>query len=104
MPISTANVTTTNSAVYTSVGDTAVTFLSLANYSGGNVTANLYVVPSGNTAANTNIVLTSIEILSQDTYQLYAASEKLLLSNGDAIWVDASANSAVATVTSYTSV
>ena len=104
MPISTANVTTTTASVYTSTGDTAVTFMSLANYSGSNVTANVYVVPSGDTAANTNIVLSGLEILTQDTYQFYAASEKLLLSNGDSIHADASANSAVTVITSYTSI
>ena len=36
MPIATANVTTSASSVYTSSGNTAVTWLSLCNYSAGN--------------------------------------------------------------------
>ena len=104
MPITTANVTTTTSAVYTSSGNTAVTFLSLCNYSAGNVTANVHVVPNGDIAGNLNLILASIELTTLDTYQLYAAGEKLLLNNGDTIQVDASGNSAVTSVTSYSSV
>lgn len=104
MPISVANVTTTTSNVYTSTGNTAITFMSLCNYSAGNVTANVYVVPSAGTAGNTNIVLASLGLTTLETYQLYAGGEKLLLSNGDTVRVDASGNSAVTVVTSYTSI
>lgn len=104
MPITAANVTTSVANVYVSSGNTAITFLSLCNYSAGNVVANVYVVPSADSAANTNIVLASIELTTLDTYQLYAGGEKLLLSNGDRVQVNASANNAVTTVTSYTSI
>lgn len=101
MPIATGNVTTAAAAVYTSSGNTAVTFLSICNYSAGNITANVFVVPSGNTASNLNTVLSEIEIAANDTYQLYAGNEKLVLGNGDMIQADANANNTVATVTSY---
>lgn len=104
MSITTANVSTTTSAVYTSSGNTAITFLSLCNYTVGNVVANVYVVPNGDVASNVNLVLASIELTALDTYQLYAGGEKLLLSTGDTVQVDASGNSAVSAVTSYTSV
>lgn len=101
MPIALGNVTSTAAAVYTSSGNTAVTFVSICNYSAGNITANVYVVPSGNTASNLNTVLSEIEIAANDTYQLYAGNEKLVLGNGDMIQADANANNTVATVTSY---
>jgi len=104
MSISTSNVTTSVANVYVSSGNTAITFLSLCNYSAGNVTANVYVVPSGNAASNLNAVLRSIELTTLDTYQLYAGGEKLLLGNSDSVQVDASANSAVSVVTSYTTI
>jgi hypothetical protein len=104
MSIAVGNVTTTPSSVYTSTGSTAITFLSLCNYSLSNVTASLHVVPSGDTAGNQNMVLDSISLTTLDTYQLYAAGEKLLLDNGDTIQVSASANNSITTVTSYTSV
>lgn len=104
MSITTSNVSTTTSAVYTSSGNTAVTFLSLCNYTSGNVIANVYVVPNGGSASNLNTVLASIELTALDTYQLYAGGEKLLLETGDTIQVNASGNSAVAAVTSYTTV
>jgi hypothetical protein len=106
MPIATGNVTTAATAVYTSSGNTAVTFLSICNYSAANVVANVFVVPSGDTASNLNLVITQLELTASgngtgDTYQLYAGNEKLVLGNGDSIQINASANSAVATVTSY---
>jgi len=104
MSITTSNVSTTTSAVYTSSGNTAVTFLSLCNYTSGNVIANVYVVPNGGSASNLNTVLASIELTALDTYQLYAGGEKLLLETGDTIQVNASGNSAVSAVTSYTTV
>lgn len=109
MTIQVANVTTSGTTVFTSVGNTAITFLSLCNYSASNVAANLHVVPSGNTAGSDNIVLVGLELTASgnatgDTYQLYSGGEKLLLSNGDFVVVQATANNAITTVTSYTSV
>jgi hypothetical protein len=104
MTIQVANVTTSAASVYTSVGNTAITFLSLCNYSAGNVVANVFVVPSGNSAGNTNIIINNINITIGDTYQLYAGAEKLLLNNGDSVQINASANTAITTVTSYTSI
>ena len=101
MPISTGNVTTAAAAVYTSSGNTAVTFLSLCNYTAANVTANVFVVPSAGIAGNLNAVLSEILIQANDTYQLYAGNEKLVLGNGDSVQANASADNSVATVTSY---
>jgi len=103
MSISVANITTTPGAVYTSVNSTAVTFMSFCNYSGASVTVNVYVVPDGDIAGNTNIVLSELEITSKDTYQLYAGGEKLILSLGDTVQVAANADNSITTVTSYTS-
>ena len=100
MTIQVGNVTTSAASVYTSVGNTAITFLSLCNFSAGNVAANVFVVPSGNSAGNTNIIINNINITVGDTYQLYAGAEKLLLNNGDSVQVNASANTAITTVTS----
>lgn len=104
MSISTANVTTSIANTYVSSGNTAVTFLSLANYSASNVTANVYVVPSGNTVGNLNIVIANLQIATKDTYQFYAGNEKLILANGDSIQVNAGANNSIAAVVSYTSI
>jgi hypothetical protein len=104
MSIQTSNVTTSIANVYVSSGDTAVTFLSLTNYSVSNVTANVYVVPSGDTAGNLNVAVANILVTTEDTYQFYAGNEKLVLGTGDSIQVNTSANNSIATVVSYTSV
>jgi hypothetical protein len=104
MTIPVGNVTTSPASVYTSVGNTAITFLSLCNYTAGNVAANVYVVPNGGTAGNTNIIINNINITVGDTYQLYDGAEKLLLENGDSVQINANANNSITTVTSYTSI
>lgn len=101
MAINTANVTTVTGNVYVSTGNTAVTFLSLCNFSVANVTANLHVVPNGDTAGNVNLVLASLDIEPGDTYQFYVGNEKLLLTNGDSIQASVSSNAAVACLTSF---
>jgi len=103
MTIQVANVTSAGNIVYTSSGNTAITFLSLCNYAAGNVTANVYVVPSAGTAGNTNIILNNLPISSGDTYQLYAAGEKLLLGPGDFVQIQANANT-VTSVVSFTTI
>lgn len=104
MTIQVGNVTTAASAVYSSTGNTAITFLSLCNYTAGNVTANVFVVPSGGSPGNSNVIIKNINITIGDTYQLYAGAEKLLLSNGDTVQVDANVNNSITTVTSFTSI
>jgi hypothetical protein len=103
MSITTTDVTTAVGNVYVSSGNTAITFLSLCNYSASNVTANVHVVPSGSTANSINQILASIPITTLDTFQLYVTGEKLVLSNGDSVQVSASGNSSISALTSYTS-
>lgn len=103
MTIQVANVTSAGNIVYTSSGNTAITFLSLCNYAAGNVTANVYVVPSAGTAGNTNIILNNLALLSGDTYQLYAGGEKLLLGPGDFVQIQSNANT-VTSVVSFTTI
>jgi hypothetical protein len=103
MTIAVGNVTTAGNIIYPSVGNTAVTYLALCNYSSGNVTANVYVVPNGATIANSNILVSSLNITGNDTYFLYIAAEKIILSNGDSIQAQVSANTVTSTV-SYTSI
>ena len=101
--LQTANVTTITGNVYASTGNTVITFLSLCNYTAANVNANVYVVPSGDIAGNLNCLIANILIQGNDTYQIYTGNEKLILSIGDSVQVNASANNSISTITSYTS-
>ena len=103
MTINVANVTTAGNVVYPSIGNTAVTYFALCNYSASNVTANVYVVPSGQTPGNTNTLVSNLTIQANDTYFLYIAAEKIILGNGDSLQASANANTVTAT-TSYTSI
>ena len=109
MTIATSNITTTGNTVYTSGGNTAITWLTMTNYGNADVSANVWVVPSGSSPSNVNLIIASLDILSAanttggDTYQIYVGGEKLLLANGDSVFVDTSANTLNAVV-SYTTI
>ena len=95
--------TLVGNTVYTSGGNTAITWLSLNNWGASNVTANVFVVPSSGTATSSNQILYALPLASGDTYQLYVGGEKLLLGAGDFVQVIATANTVTA-VTSYTTI
>ena len=101
MAISTVNVNTSNTTVYTSTNDTAVTFLSLCNHTGANVTVGVNLVPSGDGVSDSNIFLDALTINANDTYVLYSGGEKILLNNGDFINVIASTASSITAITSF---
>jgi len=102
MSIQTVSLTTSLASVYVSTGNTAITSMTLCNWSPNTVLANLFVVPAGNTADTTNQMWYSLALPSGDTYQLYVAAEKLILSSGDSIQANCS-NTGVSVITSYTS-
>ena len=104
MSTSSALLTTSIANVYASSGNTAITWLSINNYSVSNVTANVHVVPSGGSANTQNQILTNLEIAAGDTYQLYAAGEKLLLDNNSSIQALANTNTSLNIVVSYTTI
>lgn len=103
MAIQVSNVTTSGNTVYTSSGNTVITWLSVANYDPTSpVTANIFIVPNGQSAGNGYVAVSNVSIANTDTYQIYAANEKLILGNGDFVYINCSANTLTA-ITSYTS-
>lgn len=104
MTISTALIGNTTANIYASSGNSAVTWLSINSYGTGNVTANVYVVPSGGSAGAQNQILTNLVITEGDTYQVYSGGEKLLLSNNDSIRAVANTGGILNAVVSYTSI
>ena len=104
MAITTVQVNNSDTDVYVSSGNSAITFLSLTNYSGSTVAVDINLVPAGDSVGNVNLLVDTLEIAAHDTYQLYASGEKLLLVNSDKISVIANASTAVNAVTSYTAI
>jgi hypothetical protein len=102
MALINTNVTTVASNIYASTGNSVVITVYLCNYSGSTVTANLYAVPSGNSAGSLTQIGSNISISSHDTYIMNY--ERLVLGNGDALVANANANSAVCATVSYSGV
>ena len=104
MSINTQVVGNSNTTVYTSTNSTAITNLTLCNFSNANVTISLHVVPNGTVVTTSNMMLDTLTITAHDAYVLYSGSEKLLLDNGDFINVFGSIDGAVTAITSYTAI
>jgi hypothetical protein len=104
MSIATSNIGNTVGNIYVSGGNTAITWLTLNNYTANTVSANVHAVPAGNSANTQNLILTNVELTGFDTYQIYAAGEKLLLSNNDTIQAVANSTGNLNAVVSYTTI
>lgn len=99
MAIKNTALTTVASSVFTSAGNSAITTIHLCNYTSGSITANIYAVPSGSSATATTLIYSNVSITAYNT--LIVNTEKFILANGDAIYANVSANTAVtATVSS----
>jgi hypothetical protein len=101
MAISNTVLATSPAAVYTSTGSTVVNLMYLCNTSGTARTVNLYIVPSGSSAGTSTQIYSNYLINASDT--LIIDSEKIILSNGDAIYASANAATSITTTVGYVS-
>ena len=85
----------------TSAGVTAITIISLCNYSANSETASIHIVPSGASVTNDNIFISNLEIFPNDTFIVYQGGEKIILDDGDTIVVIASTVNTITAITSY---
>ena len=105
MAISTSIVPqTTPTAMYTSTGDTAITFATFTNYGTGASSLTIYIVPDGASPVDGNMLIDAESILEGDTFSMYLGSEKLLLSDGDTIQAFSDNATSVNAIFSYTSI
>jgi len=103
MAISTVVVSNTDSTLFLSTGDSAVTFLSLCNTVGSTIIiTGLYIIPNGGVKGDDNLLLKNIEIITDDTFILYHGGEKILLENGDSIVAVSNTFESATAITSYT--
>ena len=102
MAVSQASIGTSIGALYTSTGTTATTCIFVCNTDSSAVTLSLYVVPSGGTPGNGNIILKDLSIPAGDTY--FMNTEKVVLDNGDTIQGLAGTGSVLTSTISYVSI
>ena len=99
MSIINTALTTTAANIYVSSGNSATTVLHFCNYANLGATANVWVVPAGLTANALTIIYSNVSLTAQNT--LVVDTEKLILSNGDAIMANVSVNGSVTATVSY---
>ena len=96
MAISNTLVAITNTTVYTSSGNNAITAMIVCNYGATTSNLTLYAVPNGGSPGNLTTIVYQLPIVGGETLSL--DQEKLVLSNGDTIVAVAS----VASMLSFT--
>lgn len=104
MAIISTRLTTGNVAAtaYTSVANSAITTVYICNTSTTATSANVYAVPTGQTAGPINQIYTSLRVAGHDTYVMEA--ERLLFVNGDSLQVEASTDDSITVTVSYTGI
>jgi len=80
-------VTNYDNAAYTASAETAVTVIYITNKTDGDGTVDIYVVPNGGSVGEPFKVYTQLTIKARDTY--IVDTEKMILSNSDAIFIAA---------------
>lgn len=90
MALINTNVTSTIANVYASSGNTVISVAYFCNINGTTVTFNLYAVPSGGSATTATQIYKDVQIAAGDTFVV--DMEKLVLSNGETLKANASAN------------
>lgn len=93
---------TAPTTVYTSAGDSAITFMSLCNFSDYTQEVTIYIVPAGEIPADIHMVITQLQLTAKNTYEVYHGAEKLILSAGDYVAVRASESNSVSVFVSFT--
>jgi hypothetical protein len=78
---------TTGTEAYAAAADVAVTAMYITNKSSSDGNVDVYVVPSGETVGENFKIYNNLLIPAQDTYVI--DSEKLILENGDKIYIAA---------------
>jgi len=102
MAITTANVTTTVSNIYTSSGNTVMSVAYFCNYSASPAQITVHVVPSGSSANVLNRIYSNVSITAGDT--LVVETEKIIFSTGDTLQANTSANNAINATISFVGV
>jgi hypothetical protein len=99
MSIQSTVLDTTATTIYTSSGTSAVTVMYFCNTNPGALTFNIYAVPNGYSAGDTNIIYYAVQIAAQDTYVI--DTERLLLDNGDSIVANCTIAGVIVSTVSY---
>jgi len=79
--------TGTGTEAFAATADTAVTAMYITNKSSTAGNVDIYVVPSGDTVGENFKIYNNLQIPAEDTYVI--DSEKLILENGDKIYIAA---------------
>ena len=83
MAITNTAILGSNTTIYVSAGNTAITTIIVCNTGVVDRTLTLYAVPSGGTASTTNMIVNALNVPAGDTVSF--DQEKMVLSNGDFI-------------------
>ena len=96
MAITNTAILATNTTIYSSSGNNAITTVIICNTGGSDRTLTLHAVPNGGSASSTNMIVNTLTVPAGETVSF--DQEKMVLSNGDSLIAVASNTGLSATV------
>ena len=96
MAITNTAILASNTPIYTSSGNNAITTVIVCNTGVVDRTLTLYAVPSGGTASSTTMIVNGLTVPAGDTVSF--DQEKMVLANGDSLVAIASSTGLSSTV------
>ena len=81
MAISNTAILASNTTIYTSSGENAITTIIICNTSAGPLDLTLHAIPSAGSVSTTNMIVKALTVPAGDTVSF--DQEKMVLSNGD---------------------
>jgi hypothetical protein len=98
--ITSTELTTNPAAIFTSVGTTVVSTMYFCNTNPGTAYGfSVWLVPNMGSVSNVNMIYNNVNVVAKDTYVV--DREKIVLSNGDAIYAYANINGNISATVSY---
>jgi len=101
MSLAQKTIGTSNTTLFTSIGETACTTIHLCNHGVSDDAFNLYFVKSGSVASTANVVYIEVPLTAKNTYVI--DQEKVLFGPGDAIVAKCNTGTIACTI-SYTEI
>jgi urocanate hydratase len=99
--VTNAALTTTPTAIFTASGVNVISTMHYCNVNQNTAYGfSVWIVPNGGSVSNANMIYNNVTVVAKDTFVV--DREKLVLSNGDAIYAYSNVNNEIsATITSF---
>lgn len=99
MTIAQIQIANTDTDLYTSVDNSAITSMVFCNTTASTATVTIYIIPDGSTSGDSTTIIKDLSISAKDTYVF--DTSKFILSDSDKVTAVSDTNNAITATISY---